>query len=120
MNNKNLEIFSDKENYIISLAIIELGGPYHKVTRFYNHLLDFHQDEFDKISELIDKNLPILYEQIPLILDVLYLMNEIDDCDFEVVCRNDIKNSVMGNISREDISKLCDKLEKIYKEFALD
>lgn len=116
MNNKNLnlEMFSEKESYIMSLAITELGGPYHKVTRFYDHLLDFHQDEFDEISKSIDQKTSILFKQIPLILDALYLMNETDDTDFEVICRNDVKGSIIGKISREDVSVLCDKLEKIY------
>jgi len=118
MDKQNLEseVLNKKEKYMISVAILELGGPYHKVSRFYNHLLSLHQAEFDDISEKIDKEMGVPIEKIPLVLDALYLLNETGDTDFEVICRNDIKNSSIGTITRVDVKGLCDKLEKIYSE----
>lgn len=118
MSNLNLgsEVLNKKEKYIIGVAILELGGPYHKASRFYNHLLSLHQVEFDDISEKIDKEMGAPIEKIPLVLDALYLLNETDDTDFEVISRNDMKNSSIGTITREDVKGLCDKLEKIYSE----
>jgi|SRR3989344_6508084 len=118
MNNKSTDPIrlNKKENYIISVAVSELGGPYHKVSRFYKHLTGPHQQEYDEIQRVIDQHMGVYSNQIPLVLDALYLMNETDDTDFLVICRNDIKNSTIGTITRDDVKFLCDKLEKIYNE----
>lgn len=111
-----IEKFSDKENYIMSIAIIELGGPYHVSSRFYDHLYRFHQKELDLINEDLEKGEGIFISSIPLVLDALYLMLETNDVDFNVICRNDIHGSRVGIITRDDVKILYNNLETAYKE----